>query len=324
MCTSISYRPGEHYFGRNLDAEFSFREQVVITPRNYRFARRSGGEFYTRYALIGMASVLEDYPLYYEAANEAGLAMAGLNFPKNAHYQEPVEGKENLALFEFIPWLLGQASTVREARTLLEKVNLVGWPFSAQIPCAPLHYMISDRTESLVVEPVADGLKLYDNPYDVMTNEPTFDFHCWNLQQYMHLSPKNQENHFTSRYPLESYAVGMGAVGLPGDVSSVSRFVRAAFNLANSESDNTEEGNVSQFFHVLDSVSMVRGATLTDKEERDITFYQSCINTDRGIYYYKTYDNNQITAIDLHRADLDGTALIVYPLRKAQSIFREN
>lgn len=324
MCTSISYRPGEHYFGRNLDAEFSFQEQVVITPRNYPFARESGRAFRNSYAMIGMASVVEDYPLYYEAANEKGLAMAGLNLPKSSCCQEPVEGKENLALFEFIPWILGQAASVKEARVLLERVNLVGSAFSSQIRPAPLHYMLSDRECAIVVEPVAEGLKIYDNPYDVMTNEPTFDFHCWNLQQYLHLSPKNQENHFSAQYPMQDYAVGMGAVGLPGDAGSVSRFVRAAFHLTNSVSDHTEEGNVSQFFHVLDSVSMVRGATLTDSGENDITFYSCCINTDRGIYYYKTYDNSQITAIRMDHANLDGDQLIAYPLRKEQQILWEN
>ena len=204
MCTALTFRQRDTYFGRNLDVERSFGESVVVTPRNYSFSLKNGGVFRNRYALMGMAVVVQETPLYYEAMNEAGLAMAGLNFPKSAVYHEPKEGMDNITPSELLPWILGQASTVAEARALLERLNLTNLPFGPGLPLSPLHYLLSDGRESLVAEPMADGWHLYDNPYEVMTNEPPFDFQLWNLQQYLHLSPRNQENTFARREPMAS------------------------------------------------------------------------------------------------------------------------
>lgn len=324
MCTSISFCRNDHYFGRNLDLDFSFCEQVVITPRNRLYHLKNGTDYRTRYALIGTAAVQKDTPLYYEAANEKGLAMAGLNFPGLGCYLDPKEGFDNITPFELLPWILGQAASLEEARKLISRLNLTNQAFSPETPLFPLHFMLSDASGSLVLEPTAAGLNVYDNPYNVMTNAPGFEYHCWNLQQYLHLSPKNQENHFSRQFPLRPYAVGMGAVGLPGDCSSASRFVRAAFHLTNSDCPDTEAANVTQFFHVLDSVSMLKGAALTDSGKNDFTRYSCCINTTQGIFYYKTYDNNQINAIRMDHADLDGDQLTIFDLRDTQQIFYQN
>lgn len=324
MCTSIAYRKKDLYFGRTLDVEFTFNERVVITPRNYLFKLRNGQDYRNSFALIGMAAVVQDYPLYYEAANEKGLAMAGLNFPQNACYRDPKENMDNIAVFEIIPWILGQAESLDDVRKLLKKLNLTNLPFAENFPTSPLHFMISDHTGSIVVEPRENGLQIYDDPYDVMTNNPPFDYHIHNMQRYRTLSPGNGDNRFSSQYSLSPYAVGMGAEGLPGDASSTSRFVRAAFNLTNSYSDGSEMDHVTQFFHVLDSVAMVKGATLTDSGKYDITLYSCCINTDKGIYYYTTYNNHQITAVNLHHTDLNSDSLTVYPLNNSQQIEYSN
>lgn len=324
MCTSMSYRKTDHYFGRNLDIEVTFGEKVVITPRNYKFELKNGTTYHNSYAMIGMAVVLQKYPLYYEAANEKGLAMAGLNFVGNAKYLERKEGMENITPFELIPWILGQAESVKEARALLTKVNLLNCPFAESVPLASLHFMISDKKESIVVEPMEDGLHIFSNPYDVMTNNPPFEYHMWNMNNYLNLKVQNGENTFSSQYGLKNYGVGMGAIGLPGDASSASRFVRTAFHLTNSYSDDTEVGNVTQLFHVLDSVSMLQGSTLTDEGKHDMTMYSCCINVDKGIYYYKTYGNNQIHGVKLHQIDLEGKELYCYELDKKQNISYDN
>ena len=124
MCTAATYKTKDFYFGRTLDYEFSYGDEVTITPRNYPFSFCSMGLMKRHYAIIGMAYVTDNYPLYYDAINEKGLGMAGLNFVGNADYKEPAQDKDNLAQFEFIPWILGQCSTVKEAKTLLEKINL--------------------------------------------------------------------------------------------------------------------------------------------------------------------------------------------------------
>ena len=320
MCTSISYRRNDHYFGRNLDVENNYNEKVVITPRKHLFQLKNGTDYYNKYAMIGIAMTVGEYPFYFDASNEKGVAMAGLNFPGNAWYPDPVDGTDNIAVFEFIPWILGQAENIQDVRNLLSHMTLCNLTFAPGMPGAPLHYMISDHNESIVVEPEADGLKIYDNPYDVMTNNPPFYYHLQNMNNYLNLSPKNGENKFTSRYHLNNYGVGMGAIGLPGDASSATRFVRAAFNLENSHNEDTEDANVAQFFHILDSVAMVKGATLTDDGKDDYTTYSCCINADKGIYYYKTYEDNQICAVYLDQTDLNSAHLHVYEMSKRQSI----
>jgi choloylglycine hydrolase len=322
MCTAVSFHGKDHYFGRNLDLEYSYREEVVVTPRNYPVRFRRMCEMAHHFALIGMAMIADGFPLYYEATNECGLSMAGLNFPGNAYYPPENADKVNVAPFELIPWLLGQCSTVEEVRALLRRVNPVRIDFSAALPLSPLHWMISDREESIVVEPMQDGLRIYDNPVDVMTNNPPFDYHLYHLQNYMHLTIGDPDGHFVPDRMARPYSRGMGAIGLPGDLSSASRFVRAVFTARNAVPGETETESVSQFFHILESVSQTLGCVQVG-EKLEQTVYSCCCNTDRGIYYYTTYFNRQITAIDLHRTDLNGSLLRAYPLVKTQQIRME-
>lgn len=314
MCTAATYKTKDFYFGRTLDYEFSYAEEVTIAPRNFPFAFREKPTLKTHYAIIGMAYVAEDYPLYYDAFNEKGLAMAGLNFVGNAYYRKSAEGKDNIAQFEFIPWILGQCSSVKEARVLLNNINLTDVSFNEKLPLAQLHWLISDRKESITVESVKEGIKVYDNPVGVLTNNPPFDMQMFALNNYRNLSPRMQKEHFAKDLPLQAYSRGMGALGLPGDLSSQSRFVRAAFVKMNSVSGEGEKESVSQFFHILNAVDQQRGCCELEDGKYEITIYTSCCNTDKGIYYYTTYDNHQITAVELYREDLEGSVPVRYPL----------
>ncbi len=254
MCTSITYTTKDHYFGRNFDYELSYKEVVVVTPKNYPFHFRKVEDIEKHYALIGIAAVMENYPLYYDATNEKGLSMAGLNFSGNADYKDFAEGKDNVTPFEFIPWILGQCATVKEARRLLQRINLVNISFSENLPLSPLHWLMADQTESIVVECVKDGLHIYDNPVGVLTNNPTFDYQLFNLNNYRVLSSETPENNFSKEIDLDAYSRGMGGIGLPGDLSSMSRFVKATFTKLNSVSGDSESESISQFFHILGSV----------------------------------------------------------------------
>ena len=324
MCTAASYRTKDLYFGRNLDYEFSYGDEVTITPRNYPFTFRRAGEMRTHYAMIGMAYVAEEYPLYYDAVNEKGLCIAGLNFVGNAACQSETDGKDNISVFELIPWLLGQCADLNEVRALLAKLNLVDIPFNAQLPTAKLHWLITDRTGSITVEAVADGLHVYENPVEVLTNNPPFPMQLFQLNNYMALSPESPKNTFAPDAPLMTYSRGMGAMGLPGDLSSQSRFVRVAFTRAHSLCKPTEESRVNQFFHILTSVEQQRGCCSLGDGKYEITLYSSCCNATRGIYYYTTYDNRQITAVDMHNENLDGDVLIRYPLLQSSAFLKQN
>ena len=313
MCTASNYITDNHYFGRNFDYEISYNERVTVTPRNYELKFRKIDDIKTHYAMIGMAAGIDEYPLYYDACNEKGLAIAGLNFAGNAVYREFEEDMVNITPFELIPYLLGTCSSVSEAREALGKINLVNINFADELPLSPLHWMISDEVEAIVVEPLAEGLKVYDNPVGVLTNNPPFDKQLFYLNNYRGLSNKNPENRFG--VDLEEYSRGMGAIGLPGDLSSASRFAKVAFTRANSYSDNDEASSVGQFFHILGSVEQQNGCTFIDDPDLyEYTIYTSCYNTNRAILYYRTYHNSQITAVDLNRENLDSSDLINYKL----------
>lgn len=324
MCTVVSYRTKDHYFGRNLDLEYTYRESVTIVPRSFPFAFRKADALERHLAMIGMAHVEDGVPLFYDAVNEKGLCAAGLNFPGLAVYRPEVAGKNNIAPFELIPWLLEQCSDVHEARLLLDRTNLINMDFSEKLPVTPMHWMIADRSGSIVLECAMDGMHVYDNPAGVLTNSPAFDMQLFNLNNYMHLSPKQPVNAFSDRINLEPYSFGMGAMGLPGDLSSMSRFVRAAFARLNACAGEAEGESVSQFFHILDFVSQPRGLNDVGGGRFEITQYASCMNADRGIYYYTTYENRRITGVDMHREDLDGNSLISRPLDKEPQIFVQN
>ncbi len=324
MCTAATYKTKDFYFGRTLDYDFTYGDEVTVTPRRFPFRFRYREPLESHYAMIGMAHVADGYPLYYEAVNEKGLGVAGLNFVGNACYFEVTEGKLNLVLHELIPFVLGTCASVREARAALADLNLVNEPFSPQFPVSSLHWMIADRDEVIVMESTASGLHIYDNPAGVLTNNPTFPEQMLRLTDYMHLSPKQPENLFSDQLQFNPYSRGMGALGLPGDVSSPSRFVKVAFTKLNSLSGDSEAESVGQFFHILGSVEQQRGVCEVGEGKYEITVYTSCANCDKGIYYYTTYSNRQITAVDMHRTDLDGADLSRYPLVLEEQIAYQN
>ncbi len=270
-----------------------------------------------------MATISENYPLYYEATNEKGLSIAGLNFPENAVYFEKSDTKDNIAPFELIPWILCQCKNICEAKSLLIKINIYKINFSEKFKVSPLHWLIADENSAITLEQTKDGLKIYDNPVGVLTNNPTFDFHMTNLSNFMNLTPLQPENRFSKNINLKPYSLGMGAIGLPGDLSSASRFIRATFAKTNSVSDNCESESVNQFFHILSNVEQPRGLNSLEKNKFEYTLYSCCCNTNKGIYYYTTYENSQISAVNMYKENLNKESLIFYPLTKLQ-FFRQN
>ena len=324
MCTAATYRTDDFYMGRTLDYEFSYGEEITVMPRNFPLSFRHGGGTDRHYAIIGMAHVADGYPMFYDAVNEKGLGMAGLNFAASARYSEPEDGKQNVAQFEFIPWVLSQFASLEQARSAIEKINLVGTTYDSRYPAAKMHWIIADKSGAITVEPTKGGLKIYDNAPGVLTNEPPFDMQLFNLNNYMRLSPRQPENSFSDALDLGTYSRGMGGLGLPGDVSSMSRFVRAAFTKLNSLSGSGEAESVGQFFHILGSVEQVRGCCEVAQDKYEITIYTSCFNADKGVYYYTTYNNRRITAVDMHRENLDSDSLARYPMLDKEDVLRQN
>ena len=247
MCTAISWLGKHHFFGRNLDLEYAYEESITIVPRNFPFSFRCGMPIIQHYAMIGTATVVNGYPLYYEATNEAGLSVAGLNFPGNAVYLPKVDGKDNIAPFELIPWILGRCADVSSAEQLIDKINIINIPFSSRFPLSPLHWLVADRHRSIVVEAMEDGVHVHDNPLGLLTNNPPFPYHMFNISNYMGLSAHPIENRFSTGFQLKAYSNGMGGIGLPGDYSSASRFVKAAFVKLNSVGGENVNEDMMQF-----------------------------------------------------------------------------
>ncbi len=321
MCTSIAMKTNDFYFGRTMDLDYELNTSVVITPRNYPIAFRRSRVLRRHNAIIGMASVVDGYPLYAEAVNEKGLCMAALNFPDNAYYSPKEDPrKTNVSPFELIHWVLGQCDSLEETRRLLDSTHLVNIPFGSKVPLTPLHWHIADPTGSVTLENTDSGLNLYNNPVGVLTNNPAFQFQLTNLCQYMNLVSGYPKNCFSSLDGIAPFGQGLGSFGLPGDYSPSSRFVKASYLLLNSVCAPDDASSLSQFFHLLDSVSIVRGSVLSQDENCDATTYACCVNATRGVYYYKTYGNSQFTAVNLRHENLDTDLLRIFPLAVSQQI----
>ncbi|MBE6538597.1 MAG: choloylglycine hydrolase family protein [Ruminococcaceae bacterium] len=312
MCTSIFMKGDVPLYGRNMDLYYELDFRVVTTPRNYPFYFRMAGKLKCHHAMIGMAVVKDGYPLYCEAANEHGLYMAGLDFPDNAYYSpEPDGEKINISPFELIPFILGQCKDITEVKEILSRVNVTAVPFDDDMPLSPLHWHIADRKGSVVFETTERGQHIYDDPVNVMTNNPPFDFHLLNLAHYVGLSNKNPESDCEG-IGINPFSFGFGAVGLPGDFSSSSRFVKASFVLGNSVCESDAESRISQFFHVLSSVAMPRGSVEARDGANDVTVYSCCIDAEHGVYYYNTYGNVSISAVRMKEDELLGDELLQY------------
>ena len=324
MCTAATYKTKCFYFGRNLDYERGFGEQVVITPRRFPLPMRHLPDLTRHYAMIGMAAVQDGYPLYYDAMNEKGLCMAGLNFVRSAVYGPCAPGKANVAQFELIPWLLGRCATAAEARDLLTESRITDDAFLPGLPPARLHWLLADREQCFTVEQTAEGLRVYEDPAGVLTNEPPFPLQMFQLNNYAQLSARPPENRFSPALPLRAYSRGMGAMGLPGDLSSQSRFVRTAFTRLNSASGTGVAEGASQLFHILGAAAQQRGCCVLEDGACELTLYTSCCDADTGVYYYTTYDSGHVSAVDMHREELDGAALISYPLDDVWQVRLQN
>ncbi len=310
MCTAITYKSNDFYFGRTLDFDVSYGEETVVMPRNFNLEfRKTDGNI--KYATMGTALVVGGYPLFFDAVNEAGLCAAGLRFEKNAYYGEYKKGFRNVAQFEFIPYILGKCGSVVEAKEVLSKINITNEAFNEKLLPSPLHWIIADKSGAITVESVSDGIKIYDNAVGVLTNNPPFEFQIQNLCNFASLSPRQPKNHFGE--PLDMYSRGMGALGLPGDLSSQSRFVRAAFARRFSKKFKGESESVCQTFHILDFVSQPLGCCEVEEGGEEYTAYAVCYNADKGIYYLKTYFGNRITAVDMRKEDLCGEKLKLFP-----------
>ena len=295
MCTAVGMTGEYPFFGRTLDVDRDFGQRVETLSANSRVEFRHLPPSDSHPAVLGTAVRVGSTRLFFDGVNEDGLSAAALNFPKYACYHPEKVGARNIASFEFVTWVLTSCKTVDEAESLLINANITAEDFSENMPATSLHWIIADKNRSITVESVEEGLKLYDNPVGVLTNAPPFPYHLTRLADFMTLSPNPPENSGFPTLSPEAYSGGMGSMGLPGDYSSVSRFVRAAFVKNHIEKEAGKDKNIVRFFHIMDSVFVPKGCVKNTQGGLMQTAYTCCIDPAEPAYYYTTYDNRTIT-----------------------------
>ncbi|MGK9146766.1 choloylglycine hydrolase [Plantibacter flavus] len=314
MCIAIRFSDGNGhlYLARNLDWSTGYGEQVVITPTAFIVPSPFGAVDGIRYAVIGMGIVEEGTPLYFDCGNDAGLAVAGLNFPGYAQYApEPVDGATNVAAFEFPLWVASQFRSVDDVEAALGNVVIVDRPINEKYPSSLLHWVIGDATRAIVVEYTDDGMHVFDDDIDVLANQPGFAWHHENLRNYLNTSPEFPEESVLIRARLTPFGSGSHMRGIPGDYSSPSRFVRAAYVNGHYPEKASEEENVSRAFHTLQQVAMVEGAAAMGSGEFEKTIYTGLFSSRTRSYSWNTYDDATIHSVSLADHRPDGAELIV-------------
>ena len=324
MCTAV-FSGGEYpLLGRTLDLERSYGEGIVVTPRAFPWRYRYSESSAEGNAMIGVACLHGGVPLYFDAVNECGLAMAALNFPRSAVYRAGRAGKRNLASYELIPWILSHCTTVGGAEDALSEINVTGDSVSEALPATPLHWIVADRERSVTVEATEEGIRLYENVFGVLTNEPPFPYHAARVAELRQVTDAVPENRLLPGIELPVFSGGLGAVGLPGDWSSPSRFLRAVFLSEKTVRGETPEEEISRLLHVLSAVSQPCGCARTGDGLPIRTVYTAVADLTGGCYYFTTYENRTVRAVSLFGELLDGAEPRFFRVHSPEEIRWEN
>lgn len=314
MCTGVRFNDnkGNMYFGRNLDWSVSYGQKVVITPRGYKYKSAFLGEMANSPALIGMGIIAENIPLYFDCANEYGLAIAGLNFPGYAKYADSaVQGKINVAAYEFPLWIALNFKSVDEIEQTLPNVAIVAKPVNERYPVSQLHWIIGDSKRSIVVEYTERGMEIFHNDVDILTNQPGYGWHKENLRNYLNLAPEMPKEVDWRDAKFTAFGSGSLMRGIPGDYYSPSRFVRVAYLNTHYPVQSDEASNVSRLFHTLTGVAMIDGAAQMGDGACEKTIYTGGYSSATQTYYYNTYENPAIKSVAMKDYDLSSAELIM-------------
>lgn len=333
-CTGLMLKAqdGSIVHGRTVEFVIKVDASMALIPRGYKFTSQTpienaGLKYTTKYAAIGSFSF--DNVKILDGLNEKGLSVGVFYFPVFAKYA-PITSKNKhkaLSPVDFPNWILTQFATVGEVRKAIENNKVVIVPtvmknWGPQPP--PFHYIVYDKTgNSIIIEPIDGKLVIYDNPLGVITNAPTFDWHMINLRNYLALNPKSTQKISVNKLDLKEIGQGNGMLGLPGDFSSPSRFIRAAVFSATAVPPQTSKDGINQIFHILNAFDIPIGVA---REERDgltltdYTMFTTAIDPQNLRYYYKSYDDQTIRSIDLKKLDLTGTQIKTFKVGGKQEI----
>ena len=330
-CTSFLLKAadGSPVYGRTMEFGFKLQSDAIVIPRGYALmATGPGGKlgltWKTRYGMVGLnafgASAVAD------GLNEKGLAGGVLYFPGYAGYADSAKTDPTRALapWDFLTWALTNFATVAEVRAALNSVSIIDIAEPSLGVTPPLHYALHDASgASLVVEPVGGALKVYDNPLGVMTNSPPFDWHLTNLSNYVKLSPVDAEALKLSGQVFAPLGAGSGLLGIPGDPTPPSSFVRALGLAISAKPLPDAAQTVRLAEHILNNFDIPLGfirPKAGEKTPLEFTQWSTIADLVGKHYYVKTYDNQALRRIDLMSFDLDAKAIRAAPLKPALAV----
>lgn len=300
------------YAGRNFDGIATYNAHPVAMPKGYSLSYAFLGNAKADHALVGIAQHHNKTLAYFDCANDAGLAISALQFAGYANYEmAPIQGKTNVAAYEFPLWVALNFTSVDQVEDALHDVALIGSPVDMQMGISMRHWMISDVERSIVVEYSDSGMHVFHNMVDTLANQPSFDWHMENLRNYLTSTGEVAPSAKWDIAILHPFGPGAGMRGIPGDIYSPSRFVRAAFLNAHYPKQSTENNNVARMFHTLQGVAIIDGSSQTQSKVYEKTLYTCCFSSKTHTLYYNTYDNFTIDHIAISEvADVDPTHLI--------------
>ena len=320
MCTAFAIKNDNTlYFGRTLDLEYNYNEKIIFTPRNFPLTFRYSKKINNHYSFFGIGIIENNYPLYYDACNEYGLCIAGLNLPFSTEYNTFSNFKINLCSFEIIPYLLSSCKTTYEVKTLLKKCNITNDKFNDNYSTTKLHYMISDNNSSIVIEIINKNIIIYDNPVGVLTNEPSFPSNLEYLNNFSFLSNKNYNLDLGNSLNLTLKTKGSHLIGLPGDNTSISRFIKMTFV---KKYFIFNKKNIGELFNIFNLVFEINGLNLVDEKNNKYykTIYSCIYDNNSMILYFKSFDSHTIKGFRLKHSELNNNKLVSYNLYNNDSL----
>ena len=331
-CTGITLKSndGANLVARTVEwANGESPSDYLIVPQG--FERQSmlpdgtrGGMKYTAfYGYAGLAS--EDYVI--EGLNQVGLSAGLFYFPKVGSYPKYDSSQKDITISdtEFVAWILGSFETVEDVISALRSVRVVATDSRAQ----NLHWRVADKYGRQIVIEYMDGIPMvYENNLGVLTNSPEYPWHITNLNNYINLKPGTDSGHAFGDIQLSPIGHGSNMLGLPGDMTPPSRFVRVAFYQNSAPILETADMAVEQAFVILQSMTIPIGAQFEDKTKipniPSATQWTSVTDMTNNKLYYTTMYNPTIRRIDLNDIDFTNVAYQKHPLDAIKARPMEN
>ncbi|GLK83293.1 linear amide C-N hydrolase [Ancylobacter defluvii] len=325
-CTSflLGTSDGAYVYGRTMEFGFELASDMMVIPRQFALAGTGPGgkpgiEWTAKYAAVGLNAF--GLPVLTDGMNEKGLAGGILYFPDYAGYADPAKAdpKTAMAPWDFLTWALTNFATVAEVKAAISGISIVDVAQPQMGITPPFHYTLHDETgASLVIEPVGGVLKVYDNPFGVMTNAPEFSWHLTNLKNYVKISPVNAPDITVNGQAISSFGQGSGLLGIPGDPTPPSRLIRALGYAMSAEKKPSGEESVRVAEHILNNFDIPVGFIKPEAgntADMEYTQWSSVADLKNRRYYVKTYDDQVLRGVDLMSFDLDAKTLATAPLK---------